>query len=201
MARRGFNQLAVPAILCVVVTVASVAGVLYSEKLVDAADARRTAQRQQYSGAQARKANAGLEKDLILRFGPVYERLEDIGFVGTEQRLDWVDSLRTANSDAHLYGVEYQIGQQENFAGADVGAAGLPMRQSSMRVRLPLLHEGDLPGFFQRVAASRRGVFMITGCSLNRAGTGVSADQPNLNAECDLSWITVEENTEGAPPP
>lgn len=67
------------------------------------------------------------------------------------------------------------------------------MHQSVMRVKLPLLHEGDLMGFFQRVAASRRGVFVITGCTLAKARAGNAPDQPNLSAECDLAWITVEE--------
>jgi len=194
------RQLGGPFVLFTLVAGISAGGVIYTARSEDAAENRRTTQQQVLSGARARKANAGLEKDLIMRFGPVYGRLQDVGFIGTEQRLDWVDSLRTANSEAHLYGVEYQIGQQETFPAATLGAAGLEMHQSPMRVKLPLLHEGDLMGFLQRVAESRRGVFMITGCTLTRVGTGISAEQPNLNAECDLSWITVDETFKGASP-
>ncbi len=194
------RQLGGPFVLFALVAGIIVGGVIYTERAEDDAENRRTAQQQILSGARARKANAGLEKDLIMRFGPVYERLEDVGFIGTEQRLDWVDSLRTANSEAHLYGVEYQIGQQEIFPAAALGAAGLDMHQSSMRVRLQLLHEGDLMDFLKRVAESRRGIFMITGCTLTRIATAIGAEQPNLNAECDLNWITVDETAAGAPP-
>jgi len=200
MKRELLGQLGAPIVLFALVTSIFVGGVIYTGGVADDADTRRTTQQQLLSSARARKANAGLEKDLIMRFGPVYERLENVGFIGTEQRLDWVDSLRTANSEAHLYGVDYQIGQQEVFPAASLGAAGLEMRQSPMRVKLQLLHEGDLMGFLQRVAESRRGVFMITGCSLIRIGAAVSADQPNLSAECDLNWITVEEAATGAAP-
>jgi hypothetical protein len=193
------RRLTVPAALFAIVAALAIGGVLYTERSVEQAEVRRANQQQLLSGARARKANAGLEKDLILRYGPVYDRLEEIGFVGAEQRLDWVDSLRTANSEALLYGVEYQIGQQENFPAASLGAAGLPMHHSSMRVKLQLLHEGDLMGFFQRLAGARRGVFMITGCAMTRISVAASPEQPNLNAECDLSWITVEEPTQGAP--
>lgn len=199
MNRELLRQLGGPFILFALVAGIIGGGVIYTERVEEDAEARRTTQQQLLSGARAKKANAGLEKDLIMRFGPVYERLEAVGFIGAEQRLDWVDSLRTANAEAQLYGVEYRIGQQEPFPAASLGAAGLDMRQSSMRVKLPLLHEGDLMGFFERVAESRRGVFVITGCSMTRLGSTVSAEQPNLSAECDLSWITIEEATVGAP--
>ncbi len=193
------RRLALPGALFAIVTILAIVGVLYTGRSVEEAEVRRANQQQILSAARARKANAGLEKDLIMRYGPVYDRLEEIGFVGAEQRLDWVDSLRTANSEAQLYGVDYQIGQQENFPAATLGTAGLAMHQSSMRVKLQLLHEGDLMDFFQRLAGARRGVFIITGCAMTRIGVAASPEQPNLNAECDLSWITVEDPTEGAP--
>jgi hypothetical protein len=199
MKDQRLRQLALPGSLFAIAATLALGGVLYTERAVEEADIRLASQQQLLSGARARKANAGLEKDLIMRYAPVYDRLEEVGFVGAEQRLDWVDSLRTANSEALLYGVEYQIGQQENFPAATLGAAGLVMHQSPMHVKLQLLHEVDLMGFFQRVAGARRGVFMITACTLTRVGIAASVEQPNLAAECDLSWITVEEPTEGAP--
>ena len=104
-------------------------------------------------------------------------------------------TLRTINREAKLYGVEYQIGQQEPYAGAStLGVADLPMRQSIMRVRLPLLHEGDLMDFFRMLAARRSGVFTMNACEIDRIGQGVSdGTQPTLNAECELTWITVPE--------
>lgn len=194
------RQLGGPLLLFALVSGIFVGGVIYTERAVDDADSRMTVQQQLLSGARAQKANAGLEKDLIMRYGPIYQRLEEVGFIGSEQRLDWVDSLRRANSDALLYGVDYQIGQQEAFPASTVGAIGLGMRQSLMHIRLPLLHEADLMAFFQKLAASRRGVFVITSCTLSRTRPVVTAEQPNLAAECDLNWITVDDNsTESSP--
>ena len=127
-----------------IVAVGGVGLVAYSETLVDTAESRRASQAQQLSVARSRHANAGLEKEIITRYSGVYDALADIGFVGAEQRLDWVDSLRAANREANLFGVEYMIGQQEDFtAAADFGAAGLPMHQSVMRVKLPLPEAAD----------------------------------------------------------
>lgn len=196
-ARRQLSMLLLPALLFVVVVVSSIGLVAYSETLVDTAETRRASQAQQLSVARSRHANAGLEKEIITRYSGVYEALADIGFVGTEQRLDWVDSLRAANREANLFGVEYMIGQQEDFtAAADFGAAGLPMHQSVMRVKLPLLHEGDLMNFFRRLAAHRAGVFVMNSCTLLRTTNAVPNEaQPNLAADCELTWVTVDETT------
>ena len=195
MARRHLSVLVLPAVLFTIVAVGGVGLVAYSETLVDTAESRRASQAQQLSVARSRHANAGLEKEIITRYSGVYDALADIGFVGAEQRLDWVDSLRAANREANLFGVEYMIGQQEDFtAAADFGAAGLPMHQSVMRVKLPLLHEGDLMNFFRHLAAHRAGVFVMNSCTLLRTTSAVPSDaQPNLNADCELTWVTVDE--------
>lgn len=196
MAGRKLSVLVLPAALFVVVAAGSAGVIGYSDTLVGTAESRRTAQAQQLSAARSRHANAGLERDIITRYSGVYDALAHIGFVGTEQRLDWVDSLRNANREANLFGVEYLIGQQEAFAAAaDFGAADLPMRQSVMQVKMQLLHEGDLMNFFRRLAAHRAGVFLMNGCTLRRAGTVAvtTAAQPNLNADCELTWVTVDE--------
>ncbi len=195
MAGRRFSVLVLPAALFAIVAVGGVGLVAYSETLVDTAESRRASQAQQLSVARSRHANAGLEKEIITRYSGVYDALADIGFVGAEQRLDWVDSLRAANREANLFGVEYMIGQQENFtAAADFGATGLPMHQSVMRVKLPLLHEGDLMSFFRRLAAHRTGVFVMNSCTLTRTSVAEPSDaQPNLAADCELTWVTVDE--------
>jgi hypothetical protein len=67
-----------------------------------------------------------------------------------------------------------------------------------MRVRFRLLHEGDLARFFDSLANQRTGIFAVDQCWLRRIDTGgVIRYQPNVNAECDLSWITVRIGASG----
>ena len=173
----------------------AVVGVLYADNLVGAAEARLAAQTRQLSQSRQRHANAGLEKDILQRFRETYDALGRIGFVGPEQRLNWVDGLREVNREARMFGIDYQIGQQEAYPGAaTLGMPELPMRQSIMRVRMPLLHEGDLMSFFRLLAARGDGVFTINACDLRRTerSPGIGAE-PTLLAECELAWITVAE--------
>jgi hypothetical protein len=63
-----------------------------------------------------------------------------------------------------------------------------------MKLSFGLVHEGDLMRFIQVLAAQRAGIFIVTGCALDRTGRNDSPAprQANLSAQCDLSWLTVD---------
>ncbi|MNC90938.1 hypothetical protein D3C83_70990 [compost metagenome] len=62
-----------------------------------------------------------------------------------------------------------------------------------MKLRFRLLHEEDLMRFFHALAQAGAGVFSIDECTLKRVDTsGAIRYQPNLAAECELSWITAQ---------
>lgn len=202
--RRGLPPLFVPIALLIAVLGAAAFVVQYSEGLVAQAQARLRADEQALADARRQHSNAGAEKEVIARYLGGYAQLQDGGFVGAEQRVNWVDGLRTANRDAGLFGVEYQIAQQEVYPYAsDVGGTGLPMKQSTMKLTLPLLHEGDLGNFLRALAAQRNGIFTVNACTLKRASASAqpSVEQPNLSAECELAWITVSDTEAEKPEP
>ena len=67
---------------------------------------------------------------------------------------------------------------------------------------MPLLHEGDLMRFFRLLANQRSGVFTLNACQIRRnAPVDAAATQPRLGADCEVSWITVNEGEkqEGKP--
>lgn len=197
------SALTLPVALFVVVIVASFAVVRYSEALVAESDQRLKVQRQALAAATQKHSNAGLEKQILTQFRETYDALGKVGFVGAEQRINWVDSLRAANREARLFGVEYRIGQQEAYPYTlDLAVGDLPMRQSVMKLKMPLLHEGDLMPFFRALASRSAGVFTMNTCTLTRsADTARPGERPNLNAECDLAWISVPEVESGAAKP
>ncbi len=191
----NLRRLAVPGVILVVVTVLTFMVISYAENMVEGRRQLRDTAERQSSDARQKHANAGAEKELITRYLGPYSALQDAGFVGGEQRVNWVDSLRTANREARLFGVNYDIGQQEAYPLArDLGAGDLPLKQSPMKLTLPLLHEADLMAFFRSLAAQRSGMFMLNGCNLRRTGvTPPTGTQANLTAECDVAWITVDD--------
>jgi hypothetical protein len=194
--RKGLPPLAVPVIVLAVVLIAALVLVRYADGLVAQAKSARAAQEQALSDARLKYSNAGAEKDVISRYLGTYRALQELGFVGGEQRINWVDSLRKANREAGMFGVEYQVAQQAPYPLAnEVGGGSLPMKHSVMRLTVPLLHEGDLMRFFRLLAAQRAGVFTLNACQLRRnSGGDPSTLQPRLGAECEVSWITVNED-------
>jgi hypothetical protein len=62
-----------------------------------------------------------------------------------------------------------------------------------MKLRLDLLHEGDLLRFFQALHAQKVGRFTVNSCSLSRlpVASAVPVNQPTLKAECEVAWITI----------
>jgi hypothetical protein len=67
------------------------------------------------------------------------------------------------------------------------------LHNSQMKLSFGLVHEGDLMRFFQTLAEQQTGVFILSGCALDRVGRSEPAPrQANLSAQCDLSWLTVD---------
>ena len=173
--------------------------VYYSGRLMIAARQQLAQQQVQLKDARTRLQKSGDEKDIIVRYIDSFRQLERNGFVGEEQRINWLDGLRLANQQTDLFGVDYQITVQRPYAFASEFSPGpLALNQSVMRVRFRLLHEGDLARFFDSLAGQGTGIFTVDECQLRRIDTrGVIRYQPNVNAECDLSWITVKVGSSG----
>ena len=120
--------------------------------------------------------------------------------MGEEQRINWLDSLRIANEEAHIFGVEYAISAQHPYAYASEFNVGqLMLQESVMRLKFRLLHEEDLPRFFEALGHRAGGFYTIDQCVMRRIKIG-EADktlqaEPNLTAECDVRWLTVKPAT------
>ena len=149
--------------------------------------------------ARARYQRSGEERETVMHYLKAYRQLEKIGFVGTEQRLNWVESLRAANAQAGLLGVDYQLTAQEPFPYvAKDNPAGDRVKHSRMRLSFGILHEGDLMRLFRALSAQQPGLFALNSCSLDRAGRqGAPVPrQANLTVECELSWVTIDPKGE-----
>jgi hypothetical protein len=143
--------------------------------------------------ARNRLYQSGEEREVITRYLERYQQLQRAGFIGEEQRINWLDGLRIANQRADLFGVDYQISEQRPYAYAQEYNAGqLQLHQSVMKLRFGLLHEADLMRFFSALGQAGAGLFHIDQCLVRRVDAGTTLRyQPNLSAECELSWITV----------
>lgn len=196
MTREDLEALRTPLIALAMTLIVAAGVILYSGSLHDGAR-RLLAQREtQLKDARLRIQNAGEEKDMISRYVGAYHQLARAGFVGEEQRINWLDGLRTANDQARTSSVEYDIGAQKSYAyAAEFNVGQLQLNESIMQLRFRLLHEEDLPRFFEALARSGGGFFTVDRCVMRRLRQGEgdrgSPMPQNLFAECDVRWLTV----------
>ncbi len=176
------------------------AGLIFQLDQTMTATKREFAQQQtQTREARTRLQKSGEEKEIIVRFLPNYQYLQRVGFVGDEQRLNWLEGLRLSNQQTQLFGVQYQIGSQQNYPYAmELNPGQLALHQSVMKLSFQLLHEGDLMNFLTALGKQGAGFFSVNECKLDRLNTGGSIRfQPNLRADCDIAWITLRPAVPG----
>jgi hypothetical protein len=185
----------IPFLMLAISLAASSVVVKLSSAKLEQAEAQNRGHLLQLKEARSRYQRSGNERETILHYLPAYQQLQNQRFVGSEQRIDWLEALRVANGQAGLFGVTYQLAPQKAFflVGKENPMSGY-LHHSDMKLAFGLVHEGDLMHFFRALQAQQAGIFMLTDCSLDRAGPGVAPAprQANLSAQCELSWLTIE---------
>ena len=174
---------------------ASAAWVYFSKQWAD--NTRQTLERELIvlNGIRQKSTQADQEKQLIQRYREAYEALQKSGTVGPEQRVNWLDALRNASQAARTLGVDYQLSQQ-TASPIKLETGAYKLQQSTMKLRIKLLHEGDLMNFFQALDAEQPGLYLLQSCNLARGSSGAFSVryEPKLMAECDLIWLSLIES-------
>ena len=192
-----FAALKLPLLLVLVALLLSGGGALWSRGQDQ--DATLALQRQQSALNNARQQldRSRQQQQLIANHLADYQALTARGFVGAEHRLAWIEAVQLANRDAGLYGLDYRL--MPRTASPSALAQGLPLGQTSMTLRFPLLVETDLPRFLDALKARAPGVYRVQGCHLSRLDDAPfeAVNRPHLQAECQLLWFTVATTAEG----
>jgi hypothetical protein len=193
MTRADFESVRNPLLALGAILLGVAGAVYYTDQLAIKARRDLAQQENQLKDARTRLHRSGDEKDLIVRYLGSYQQLQKRGFAGDEQRINWLDALRVTNQQADLFGVDYEIGTQKPYPfAASLNPGQVQLRESVMKLRFRLLHEGDLLRFLDLLSRQGAGIYTVDQCTLKRLDTrGVIRYQPNLTAECELAWITA----------
>jgi hypothetical protein len=186
-----------PLILLVAALVAGAGAIYYTHQLHLQAQTALKQQQNQLREAQTRMQRSGDEKLIIVQYVDKYRQLQQSGFIGDEQRINWLDALRAVNQRTDLFGVNYGIEAQQAYPhAAELNPGQISLRQSVMKLEFRLLHELDLLRFFEALRLQNAGLFHLDQCTLRRTETtGAIRFQPNITASCQLAWITAAPET------
>lgn len=187
------RQLILPMLACLLLLGAGAALVVWTQE-------RESAERRVLAGARAERAQASErlmriaeeEKEVKEKL-EVYRRLQDIGILGTERRLEWADAMTRIRTDLELPDLRYRVERQRLLQTVPGRPAPVDFYASTMSVDLALLHEGDLFGFLESLRASGNAYYSVRRCALTRAGPLAAAARltPRLRAECEIDLITI----------
>ena len=143
--------------------------------------------------ARSRLDAAQRERDSLHESAGVFRGLVERGLLDAERRLDLVERVNALRARHQLIALDYEIAPQRalELAGGRAFAA-VDVLASRVKLRMRALHEGDVLGFMQELAASERGFYPVDRCHMRRVEVA-SPDilQPRIEAECALEWITL----------
>lgn len=137
-----------------------------------------------------------LRRRLVDRYHARYQQFHDLGFVGQESRLDWIETLRQATDDLTLPRLSYAIAPQLDvvapvrsiLAGDDIA-----INVSRLDLEMALVHELDLVRFVDELQQKAPGLIRIPGCNLAWQN---EPDEPlrattNIQASCAVEIFSV----------
>lgn len=157
----------------------------------DAAAARREIQSKL---ARAQEEQQEL-RDKIGRF----QALKTRGFIGPEQRLDWIETIARIKAARRIFKLDYEFSPQRpvdaSILPGGAAAGGFEIMASQMQLQMQLLHEGELLAFLAELREAVQALVQVRSCTIGRLAPG-NADRGNnaqLKAECTLEWITLKE--------
>lgn len=190
-----WKVLQLPLVVLGIVVLAVLLLLGYTGKQKDLAMQAMQAQQNQLQQAHNRFQTSGDEKNAIIKYMPPYLDLVRKGFIGEERRIEWIDDLRTINQQYKLFGITYSIGAQETYKPPfNVAMGSFVLHRSPMKIETPLLHEGDLLTIVNALTSQHRAPFTLRDCVMTRTGmVAKNKFAPNLNASCDIDWLTVTE--------
>lgn len=133
---------------------------------------------------------------LVDRYHRRYETFYELGFVGEESRLEWIETLRETSLDLTLPHVSFAIEPQlQVIAPVESILAGedIQIHLSRLQLEVGLLHEIDLLRFFDELQRNAPGLIKVDSCTMTWQGDSEQrlVVGANILADCSLQIYSV----------
>ena len=138
------------------------------------------------SDARNRLAAANQDRENMDIYANQYGSLIESKVIGDDQRLDWMEGMERIRQNNLVASFSYTIAPQRIYsAQPPIDSGNFDIHHSEMKLQIDLLHEEQLPDFFNALRSQIKGWYQLEGCTLQRA-------TPRLKAECSGGWITLK---------
>ncbi|HEY6094198.1 MAG TPA: hypothetical protein VIU93_04520 [Gallionellaceae bacterium] len=168
--------------------------VYFAQNLADSAHRAKQAAQRQLAEARNKYNIAREDRDNLSTYAAEYDSWVRRKVIGEELRLDLIENLEAMRKQNLVLDFKYSIAPQQAYKPEPALDSGnFELRQSSMKLQLDLLHEGQLTRFFDSLNKRMKGWFMLDHCALSRANVPGSPLQ--LKAECTGVWLTLKNRS------
>lgn len=188
-----WKKLAVPLALLVALLAAGAGLVWWTQREQAMAGRELAAARNERNQARERLTRIAEEEKEVKDKLAVYQRLKALNILGEERRLEWADSMTRIRTSRELLDLRYTVEPKKLLSSVAGSNGGVDFFHSNMKVRIDLLHEGDLITFMRDLRDSGNGYYAPKRCVISRTGTAPTGTSivPRLRAECEVDLITI----------
>jgi hypothetical protein len=178
-------------VLAIAVGASSVLFSLQQTKATRLANSAATAEHKEFEGKLRQVRN---EESEIKEKSALFSNLQARGVIGEEQRLDWVELLKDIRDKRRLIDLQFEISPQRALDTAPANT--LSFHASTMKLQLKLLHEEDLTRLLEDLRSQAKALIQVKSCNVSRLPRAVAdrnANPAQLQADCQIDWVTIRE--------
>ena len=183
-------------VMAILTLILGVMAVYVSDDMLNEAQQSKTTADQEWSDAVRKLERTKNEQEDLQGYYHQYQSLVEQNIIGEEKRLDWIESIEKIRNRLNIFSVKYKLDPQEtlDMVGTDLPGNSFDLRRSNMTLGFSLLHEGQLLDFIEALSKEAKGMYLLDSCVLTRNDLIRKLKfTPNLEAECTLGWITLNE--------
>ncbi len=141
--------------------------------------------------------DAVINKALLEKYEPHYNKLKNTGIIGNEHRLNWINNIDNIALKYNISHLRYKIDKRQNISTEELSIKypDIKIYKSAMTLQMQLLHEGDLYTILSNINNNPFGLFDIQTCTIQRNNHLAELNlknNRNFSASCLLYWYTFQ---------
>lgn len=189
---KKFKPLLVNLTILVLISLISAALVFVCQKMLTSVIAINDSAKIEQIKMHEKLSKSKDEENELRRKIVKYQEIDAKGFIGNEHRLDWIEQIKSIKQNRKLIEVQYELQPQQIIDTSLISGnvSSVEFMTSIMKLKLLLLHEGDLINFLADL--SKMDAFIrVKQCNVERLNVPVKNAQ--LRADCIIEWITLRK--------
>jgi hypothetical protein len=142
--------------------------------------------------ARSKLQTTQTEEKNLQTYAGNFRALAQRGLFSEQKRLDWFEDIKKLTVEHRLISLEYDLAPQRTLTAAAPAAPNIEIVSSPLRLKIAAAHDEDLFHFLNALRTLPQGFYTIDVCNIRRAETDGRAADLNVDADCNMEWLTFK---------